>query len=98
MLSQKDYNDSLITCRLDHMQFEYMQQPLSRRIVVDKVVGYFEMLFDFKATCAKLPYFSYVENVELRVLEKYMINMGLLIVDQWKKIENFGKSKYKLRQ
>ena len=65
--------------------------------MVDKLPKDFEMLFDFKATCAKLSYFSYVDNVELRVLEKEMFNMDLPIVDQWKTVEQFGKNKYKLR-
>ena len=82
MLSQKDYNYRLINCRLDHMKFEDIQQSLSRKIVVDKLAGYFEMMFNFKATCAKFPYFSYVENVELRVLEKEMVNLDFPTTDQ----------------
>ena len=96
MWCQKDYNDRLISCILDHRQFEDMQQSLSGKIVVDKLVGDFVMLFDFKATCAKLIDFSYVENVELKVLAKEMVNLGLPTVDQWKTIEQFGKNKYKL--
>ena len=75
-----------------------MQQSLSRKITIDNLDGDFEMMIDFKATCAKLQYFSYVENVELRVLEKEMINLDLPTIGQWKIIENFGKRKYKLRQ
>ena len=89
MWSQKDYNGRLIDYILDYRNFEDMQQSLSGKIVVDKLAEDFEMLFDFKATCAKLSYFSYVENVELRVLEKKMINMYFLDVDQWNTIEIF---------
>ena len=64
--------------------------------MVDKLAGYFEMLFDFKATCAKLAEFSYVENVEVKVLENDMFNLDFPIVDQWKTVEHFGKNKYKL--
>ena len=56
------------------------------------------MLFDLKATCTQLSYFSYPENVELSVLAKEMISLEMLVVDQWKTIENYGKSKYKLFQ
>ena len=56
------------------------------------------MLFDFKATCSKLPYLSYLENIELRVLAKEMINMDLPVADQCKIVENYKKRKYKLRQ
>ena len=58
-----------------------MQQSLSGKIVVDKLAGDFEMLFDFKATCAELLDFSYVENVELEVLEKEMINLDFPAVN-----------------
>ena len=66
--------------------------------MVDKLDEDFEMLFDFKATCAKLSYFSYVENVELIVLAKEMANLDFPMVDQWKIIEQFGKNKYKMCQ
>ena len=75
-----------------------MQQSLSGRTVVDKLVGDFEMLFDFKATCAKLSYFSYIDNLELRVFEKEMVNLDLPTADQWRTIQQFGKNKYKLHQ
>ena len=76
MLSQKEYNDILINCRQDHRQFDDMQQqPLSRKNVIEKMD--FEMLFDFKDTCSKFPYFSYPKNMELRVLAKEMISMDL---------------------
>ena len=69
-----------------------MQQSLFGKIVVDKLDEDFEMLFDFKDTCAKLSYFSYVENVDLRVFEKEMANLYFPTVDQWKTIEQFEKT------
>ena len=74
------------------------QQALSGKSVINKLVGYFEMLFDFKDTCTKLPYFSFLENMELRVLANEMTNLYLPVVDQWKIIENYRKNKYKLGQ
>ena len=80
MWSQKEYNERSISCILDHRHFDDMQQQsLSRKTVIDKLDGDFEMLFEFKAMCAK---------------EK--INLDLLVIDQWKIIENYGKNKYKL--
>ena len=93
MLSQKDYNDRLINCRLDHRQLEDMQQSLSGKIVVDKLAGDFEMLFDFKAICTKFPDFSYAKNVELNVMAKEMISLDIPTTD-----DNYGKSKYMLHQ
>ena len=99
MWSQKEYNDSLISCRLDHRQFDDMQQQyLSSKTVIDKLAGDFEMLFDFEATCAKFPDFSYPKNVELRVLAKEMINLELPFFDQCNTVENYGKSQCRLRQ
>ena len=64
------------------------QQSLSGKTVIDKLVEYFQMLFDFKATCAKLPDFSYPENMDLSVLAKETISLDVLAADQWKIIEN----------
>ena len=78
----KEYHDRLINCRLDHRQFDDMQQQyLSGKTVIHKLAGDFGMLFDFKATCAKLPDFSYLENMELRVLVKDMIILDLPTAD-----------------
>ena len=60
MWYQKEYNDRLISCRLDHKQFDDMQQQsLSEKNVIEKLSRDFEMLFEFKATCDKLQNFSY---------------------------------------
>ena len=45
-----------------------MQQALSKRVMFDKLAEEFELLFDFKVLCAKVPNFSYANNMELRVL------------------------------
>ena len=73
------------------------QQSLPGKTLIEKLTGDFEIMFDFKDTCTKLPYFSYPKNVELRVLAKEMISLDPLAIDQWKTIENYGKRKYRLR-
>ena len=50
-----------------------MQQALYRRVVFDKLVGEFELLFDIKVVCAKVPSISYADNIELRVLTHEMV-------------------------
>ena len=55
MLSQKEYQYRLIECRLDHTKFADMQQSLSGKAIVEKLVDDFEMIFAFKSTCARLP-------------------------------------------
>ena len=59
--------------------------------MIDKLARDFEMLFDFKATCAKLPDLSYPKNMEIRVLAKEMISLDMPAADQWKTIENYEK-------
>ena len=66
--------------------------------MVDKLAVDFEMINTFIAVCSQLPPISYVDHVELKVLEKEMDNMELPYVDQWKEIEIFGRTKYKLCQ
>ena len=68
LLSQEEYMERLINCRSDHNKFQDMQQALSGRVVFAKVAEEFELLFDFKATCVKVPNLSYAESMELRVL------------------------------
>ena len=40
--------DKLVKCRSNHKKIEDMQQALSKKVVFDKLVGEFELLFDFK--------------------------------------------------
>ena len=94
MWSQKEYNDRLIRCRLDHRQFDDMRhQSSSGKTVIDKLIVDFEMLFYFKATCTNLPELSYVENVELSVMVKEMISLDIPTTDQQKLVDNYGKGK-----
>ena len=65
------------------------QQSLSGKVVVDKLSSEFELLFDFIIMCTKLTMQSYLENLELNVLEEEMINLEMWIVNQWKVIENY---------
>ena len=88
-----------MSSRLDHKHFDDMQhQSLSGKTRIDKLTVYFEMLFDFKAICAKLPYFSYAEKMDLSIMVKEMISLDLPTTDQWKLVDNYGKSKYRLHQ
>ena len=51
---------------------------------------------DHKKFEDQLPKISYVDHVELRVLEKEMANLELPIVNQLKTIEKYGKTKYRM--
>ena len=82
MFSQKEYHDHLIECRLDHRKFEDMHQSLKGKVIVDKLADDFEIIFSFKTTCAHIPYFSFIDHVEMRVLVKEMASLDLPSVDQ----------------
>ena len=56
------------------------------------------MLFDLKSICTKLPEFSYAENMELNIMEKVTISLDIPTTDQWKLVDNYGKSNYRLHQ
>ena len=64
--------------------------------MIDKLTVDFGMLFDFKAICTNLLEFSYAENMELNVMAKEMTSLDLPTIDQWKLVDNYGKSKYRL--
>ena len=73
-------------CRLDNRKFGDMQQSLSGKVVFDKLTMYFELLFDFKAACAKAPKTSYLETMELKALAYDMAIAPLPSPDLWKLI------------
>ena len=83
LLSQKEYLDKLVNCKSDHSKFEYMQQALSGRVVFDKLAEEFELLFDFKVSCAKVPNFSYTDNMELIVMAHDMVVAYFPKLEQW---------------
>ena len=49
LMSQKDYKECLVHCRLDHNKFEDMQQALSGKVIFDKLANDFQLWFDFKS-------------------------------------------------
>ena len=97
LLSQKEYLDKLVNCRSNHSKFEYMQQALSGRVVFDKLAEEFELLFDFKVVCAKVPNFSYADNMELKVLANEMVVADFPKPENWRVVQQYGSTKYKLQ-
>ena len=97
-ISQSKFQALLVKSRLDHKKFEDMTQSLSQKIIIDKLEVDFELVNSFKEINAHLPPISYIDHVELRVLEKEMESLEFPSRDQWKTIEKFGKMKYKLHQ
>ena len=86
LLTQEEYLERLILHRAYHNKFGDMQHVLSGPIVFEKMAGEFELLADFKATCATVPNFSYTKNTELKVLSHNMVVIIFLGPDLWKLI------------
>ena len=95
-MTQKEYQDKLIQCRLDHTNFTDMYQSLSRKIIVEKLIDEFEVFFDFKEACAHLKNYSYRGHIELRMLSKEISTLEFPSADKWKIVEKFRWSKYTL--
>ena len=81
LLSQAEYEDLLVKCRLDHTKFEDMNQSLSGKTVVDKLAVDFDIINTLRTLCSQMPPISYIDHVELRVLANEMANLELPIVD-----------------
>ena len=98
LLSQKDYKECLINCRLDHNKFRDMQQAFLGKVIFDKLANDFELWFDFKSTCSKVPRASYPEAMELKVQAYHMVVVPLLGPDAWRIICQYGSAKLKTHQ
>ena len=94
-MSQKEYQEFLVHYQLDHNKFGDMQQALSGKVVFDKLARDFELLFDFKATCSKVPKISYPEMMELKVQAYNMMAMTMPGPDLWRVIQQYGSPKLK---
>ena len=88
----------LVQAQMHHKKFEDMTQSLTRKVIIEKLAIYFEILDQFIMRGSKLSPISYVDHVELRFLAKKMTNLEVPSGYQWKTIETFGKMKYKLYQ
>ena len=63
----------------------------------NKLAEEFELLFDFKVACAKVPNISYAESMELRDLAHEMVVADFPKLEQWRTVQQFGSNKYKLQ-
>ena len=66
--------------------------------MIRKLSREFEFLFDFKDLCANFPTPSYLENLEIEVLEEEVVKLDTPMTNQWKMIENDSKCEKRLRQ
>ena len=63
----------------------------------DKLAEEFELLFDVKVLCAKVPNFSYTDNMELRVLAHDMVVADFPKLEHWRTVQQYASTKYKLQ-
>ena len=73
-----------------------LKYSLSWKVIVDKLSREFKSLFDFIAAWAKFPTPSYPKHLDFSVFVEEMIKLEMPTPHQWKVIENYGKTKYKL--
>ena len=83
-------------CQLDNNMFGDMQQSFSSKVVYNKLTKDFELLFDFKAACTKVPETSYPEMMELKAQAYNMALAPLPGPDSWKVIQKYGSTKFKM--
>ena len=70
MISQYEYQDLLVKARMDHRKIEDMTQPLTGKVIIDKLVVDFKILDSFIMIGGIMPPISYIDHVELRLLDK----------------------------
>ena len=63
-----------------------MQQSLSGKIIFDKLASEFELLFDFRTTCAEVPETLYPKTMELKAQAFDMAVETLPGPDLWRAI------------
>ena len=82
--------EQLVICKSDNNMFIHMKKALSGKTIFDKLAREFELLSNFKATCATIPNFSYTKHMELRVLAHDMVVANFPSPDQWILIQQYG--------
>ena len=95
LLSQKEYWECMVQCRLENNKFGDIQKSLSGKIVFYKLASEFELLYDFKATCAEFPKTSYPEMMELKAHAFDMVMATLPGPNLWRAIQQYRSTKFK---
>ena len=81
---------------MDHSKFEDLTKGLTRKAIIEKLTDDFEIFDQFLITEINFPPISYTSYVKLESLIKEMVDYSILNQDQWKVVEKFGKTKYRL--
>ena len=96
-MTQEENLERLVLHRDECNKFGDMQHSLLGPIVFDKFNGSFELLSDFKTTCATVPDFSYTKNMELKVIAHDMDVATFPGPNLWKSIQLYVSNKLNLQ-
>ena len=83
---------------MDHPKFDELIKGLTGKFIIETLTDDFEIFEWFVITQRSLPLISYTQYVELEVAIKEMMDCDLPNDEQWKVVEKFGKTKYRLHQ
>ena len=79
---------------MDHSKLEDLVKGLTRKIIVEKMTEYFEVLQKFLIIRRGLPTVSYEAYVDLEVSIREMIEYDTPNGEQWRIVERYKKTKY----
>ena len=83
---------------MDHSKFEELTKELTRKVIIKTLNNEFEIFEWFLITQRSLPPISYTQYMDLEVAIKEMMDCDIPNHEQWKDVEKFGKTKYRLHQ
>ena len=98
LFSQEQYHKLLVHECMDHSKFKDLTKRLTRKVIIETLTDDFDIFERFLITQRSLPPIYYTQYVELEVAIEEMMDCDLLNHEQWKAMENFGKTKYRLHQ
>jgi hypothetical protein len=74
LYDQEEYNSLLAQCRMDHFNFEILEENLKGTNVVEYLTTYFEILNQFKTMKIGLSTMNYASCVDLKILIEEMMD------------------------
>ena len=94
LFSQEQYRSLLVQNSMDHSKFENLVKGLMGKVIVEKLIEYFEILDRFLIIKKGFPAVSYESYVDLEVSIREMTEYDTPNVEQWNFVEKFGKTKH----
>ena len=92
LYDEEEYNSRLAQCRMDHSKFEILEENLKGATLVECLITYFEILYQFKKVNIRLLAMVYASCIDLEILIKEMMDYDIPSELQWKEIVRMGKT------